>query len=401
MRTLLRILALLLPLALLLAACGDGADDLGGPPAESETEDVPAPAPEPEPEPDDGDGDDVASGDLRPMTFVAAAAIHLPNEQVGVYAVAKELGYFEDEGLDVTLELADGSTAAVQAVASGSGDVTGADVSAVLSAGQQGVPIKAVGGLVQNWPWRIAVAEDSDIQSAEDLDGRAVGVISLASGSNPFARAFIDSAGLVPEDDVAIIPVGLGPPAAAAMESGEVDALAFFTQAYATLENAGFTYRFLDNPPEFDLLRSLVFTVSDRLIEQEPETVEAFGRAAYRALLFSAANPEAAMRIGYNQIPDLLPESGDPEEAIEDDTRALEAWLQTAVPEEGQPADWGEWGDISQEEWDATQSFTIEAGQIDDRVDLDRVWDPSLLDGMNDWDRDEVLDQADGYEVSA
>lgn len=379
MSKLLRVVALLVSM-LLLVACNGGGDGEGADP------------------PDDGTDtgqEDGAPDELRPFTFVAAAAIHLPNEQVAVYAVGEELGFFEEEGLDVSLELADGSTAAVQAVAAGSGDATGADVSAVLTAGQQGVPIKAVGGLVQNWPWRIAVPPGSDIESGEDLAGRSVGVISLASGSNPFARAFVESFGLVPEDDVAIVPVGIGPPAAAAIESGEADALALFTQAYATLENAGFEYRYLDNPPDFDLLRSLVFTVRDDMLENESEVVAAFGRAAYRSLLYSAANPQAAMRAGYSQIPDLLPESGDPDENLEADVRAFEAWLETAVPPEGSPEDWGDWGDITQEEWDATQEFTINAGTISAPVDLDQVWDPSLLDEMNDWDRDEVLELAD------
>lgn len=344
-------------------------------------------------------GEETGDGELRPFTFVAPAAVNLPNEQVGVYAVAKELGFFEEEGLDVRLELADGSTAAVQAVASGSGDATAADVSAVLTAGQQGVPVKAVGGLVQNWPWVVAVLPDSSIQTGADLAGGSIGVISLASGSNPYARAFVEAHGLVPEQDVQVVPVGIGPPAAAAIEQGEVDALALFTQAYATLENAGFQFRYLDNPPGFELLHSLVFTVPNEMIEQDPEIVAGFGRAAYKALLFSAANPEAAMRIGYRQLPDLLPDSGDPEERLDEDVRALQAWLDTAVPMTGEPADWGDWGDITQEEWDATQQFTVNAGTIDAPVDLARVWDPSFLDEMNDWDRAQVLQQADGYEA--
>lgn len=334
---------------------------------------------------------------LRRFTFVAPAAVNLPNDQVAVYAVGKELGFFEAEGLDVRLELADGSTAAVQAVASGSADATAADVSAVLTAGQQGVPVKAIGGLVQNWPWVVAVRPDSDIQSGVDLAAGSIGVISLASGSNPYARAFVEAHGLVPEQDVGIVPVGIGPPAAAAIEQGDVDALALFTQAYATLENAGFEFRYLDNPPEFDLLYSLVFTVRDELVEDDPEVAAGFGRAAYRALLFSAANPEAAMRAGYQQIPDLLPDSGDPEENLDNDVRALQAWLDTAIPRDGQPADWGDWGAISQQQWDATQQFTVEAGTIEAPVELDRVWDPSLLDEMNGWDRTAVLQLAADY----
>lgn len=375
---------------LVLGACSPAERADVPPPEADPTADTPA---------DDRTED---SGDteeeLRPFVMASGPTVAQPNEQVGVYAVAEQLGFFEEEGLDVELVLVGGSTEMLQAVAGGEADTAAADGSAILSAVEAGVPISAYGGLVQNWPWRIGVLADGEVQAPEDLRGRSIGVISLASGSNPYARAWAESFGLAPEQDVDIVPVGIGPPAAAALESGEADALALFTQAYVTLENAGFEFEYFDNPPEFDLLRSITFSARDEMLADEPEVLASFGRAAYRALLFSAANPEAAMRIGYEVIPDLLPESGDPEENLAADVAALQAWIDTAVPQEGGPEDWGEWGTITEEEWQQTMEFTEFAGQIQGDVPLDEVWDPTLLDQMNDWDREEVLQAAEDWQ---
>lgn len=337
-------------------------------------------------------GGDGASGPAE-LTFVIPSAVVAPKEEVAVVAVGQAMGYFEEEDLTVDTVNADGSVAAVQAVAGGNGDITPADAGSILAGIQSNVPVKAIGGLVQNWPWRIATLPGSDITSGEDLSGTDLGVISLASGSAPYARAFINEAGLDPESDVNLLPVGVGAQAAAALTGGDVDALALYTQAYQLIEDSGTELEYLDNPDIFDDIRSLTFAASDSAIEDDSDVYERFLRAAYKSLLFSAANPEAAMRMGYEAYPALLG-GADPESRIASDVSSLTAWLATSTPSEGEPADWSDWGAISEEEWQATQEYTVGAGQIREEIELDRVWDGSLLEAANDFDADAVLQQA-------
>ena len=330
------------------------------------------------------------------LTFVIASTVIGPKEEVAVYAVADEMGYFEDEGITVKTANSDGSVAAVQAVGTGKGDVTAADTGSILAAVEKGVDVKAVGGLVQNWPWQVATLPGSDIKSAADLKGKKVGVISLASGSAPYARAFIKSGGLNPESDVELLPVGVGAQATTALTSGDVDALALYGQAYTVIENAGTKLAYLDNPDIFDGIRSLSFVISDEAIEDNKETYEGFLRASYKAMLFSAQNPEAAMRIGYKKFPSIL--GGDSVDArLADDVLNLEAWLASATPTSGEPGSWTEWGAIDDDDWKKTQEYTLEAGQIKAEVKLDDVWDPSLLESANDFDAAEVTEQADDW----
>jgi len=343
-----------------------------------------------------GGGGGASDGGTDDLTFVIASTVIGPKEEVAVFAVAQELGYFEDEGIKVKTANSDGSVAAVQAVGTGKGDITAADTGSILAAVEKNVGVTAVGGLVQNWPWQFATLPGSDVTSAADLKGKKVGVISLASGSAPYARAFIKSAGLEPDADVQLLPVGVGAQAATALTNGDVDALALYSQAYAVIENEGTELAYLDNPEIFDGIRSLSFTVGTQALKENKDAYEGFLRAAYKAMLFSAENPEAAMRIGYQVFPSIL--GGETvDKRLANDVRSLEAWLATGTPTTGEPATWSDWGAIPDADWQKTQDYTLEAGQITGEVDLDEVWDPSLLEAANDFDAAEVIKQADDW----
>lgn len=333
------------------------------------------------------------SSDGDDLTMVIASAVIGPKEEVAVFAVAEELGYFKDEGITVKTENTDGSVAAVQAVGTGKGDITAADTGSILAAVEKNVEVSTIGGLVQNWPWEMATLPGSDITGAADLAGKKVGVISLASGSAPYARAFIKSGGLDPDRDVELLPVGVGAQAITALTSGDVDALALYGQAYAVIENEGTALAYLDNPEVFDGIRSLSFAVGADALKDDPDAYAGFLRAAYKAMLFSAENPEAAMRIGYEVFPSILGGKS-VEDRLADDVINLEAWLASATPPTGEPASWTGWGAMPDGDWTATQDYTLEAGQISAEIPLDEVWDPSLLEQANDFDAAEVIKQA-------
>ncbi|GEL21103.1 exported protein [Pseudonocardia sulfidoxydans NBRC 16205] len=341
-------------------------------------------------------GSSSGGGEPTKLTMAIASAVIGPKEEVAVYAVAQKMGYFSEEGLTVDTINADGSVAAIQAVASGSGSITAADAGSGLAAAQKNVPITAIGGLVQNWPWQIATKPDSPVKAAADLKGKKLGVISLASGSAPYARAFVKSAGLDPATDVELVPVGVGAQAAAALNGGQVDALALYTQAYTVIELAGTKLAYLDNPDIFDGIRSLTFTVATDAFKDNPEAYGKFLRAAYKAMLFSASNPEAAMRIGYEVFPQILG-GADPATRLAGDTQTLEAWIKTATPTTGEPSSWKDWGAISDAEWAKTQSYTQEAGQITAPIQIDELWDPSQLATANQFDSAAVVKQAADY----
>ncbi|MDX3243370.1 ABC transporter substrate-binding protein [Streptomyces sp. ME18-1-4] len=336
------------------------------------------------------DGD---PGGPAQLDLAIPSAVIAPKEEVATYAVGDAEGYLSAEKLKVNVINTDGSVAAVQAVASGSADIAPADAGAILAAREKGVPVKAVGGLVRNWPWRMAVQPDSDIKTAADLEGKKVGVISLASGSAIYARAYAADAGLDAAKDVDLLPVGVGAQALSALESGKVDVLALYTQAFTTIENTGTEFRYLDNSAAFDGIRSLTFAVTEKTLKEKKDVLTRYLRASYKALLFSAVNPEAAMRDGYRAFPQLLT-GKKADDRIGDDTKTLQAWIKTAVPASGEPASFKDWGAISDAEWSRTVAYTTTSGQITKDVSLPQLWDDSLLNGANDFDSAAVVEKA-------
>ncbi|MEU9290936.1 ABC transporter substrate-binding protein [Streptomyces sp. NPDC048275] len=331
------------------------------------------------------------------LDLAIPSAVIAPKEEVATYAVGDAEGYFSEEKLKVDVINTDGSVAAVQAVASGSADITPADAGAILAAREKGVPVKAIGGLVRNWPWRMAVQPDSEIKTPADLKGKKIGVISLASGSAIYARAYAGDAGLDVAKDIELLPVGVGAQALSALENGKVDVLALYTQAYTTIENTGTEFRYLDNSDAFEGIRSLTFAVTEKTLKEKKDALTRYLRASYKALLFSSVNPEAAMRDGYRAFPQLLT-GKKADDRIGDDTKTLQAWIKTAVPATGEPESFKDWGAISDEEWNKTVAYTKTSGQITKDVPLPELWDGGLLKGANGFDSAAVIEKAKAAE---
>lgn len=357
-------------------------------------------APEPEP--------------ARVVVLSPTATVELQQE-VSPFAVSALAGYLDAEALTVETRNVDGSTAAIQALVSGDASIALAGAEATIAAVDKGVPIKIVGALTVNFPYYIATLSDSGIAEVGDLAGKKIGVVSLSSASYPFARGVVEAGGLDAENDVEYIPLGGVATAVTALEGGEVDALAYYTRAYAVIENQGIELSYLPNPPMFDELFSVVIVTTDDMLANNPDVVARYGRAVYKALLFSAVNPQASVEMAYEYFPVLVRDGSEPADQIDDDVRSFGAYLLSVLPldtvEAGDRTNWGQvpedlveyvstdyvWGALEDSRLDAVQQFAITTGSITEPLELSAFWDPSLIEAMNDWDRAEVVADATNW----
>jgi NitT/TauT family transport system substrate-binding protein len=261
----------------------------------------------------DGDGPDGSVGngggsgseELRSIRvgtipIVDTAAIYLGVEQ----------GFFEDRDIDVELISGSGGVTAVPGVISGDYDFAFGNVTSILLAEWQDLPLRivtngvATAGDAAGDFSQVMVPADSPILTAADLQGRTVSVNNLENigevtirkaieddGGDPFGVTFVE----VPFPDMP-----------AALAAGDVDA-AWLVEPFVTVA-AGQGARSVLAPfaePIPDLTVAVYFT-TEQLIQEDPDLVDDFQAAMGESLAYADDNPDEVRRIilTYTQVPD-------------------------------------------------------------------------------------------------
>ncbi|MFE5294071.1 ABC transporter substrate-binding protein [Isoptericola sp. NPDC056618] len=252
-----------------------------------------------------GDPEPAASGDggLTPVTVGVIPIVDVAPVYLGV-----EQGFFEDEGLDVTLELAQGGAAIVPAVVSGEYEFGFSNVTSLLLASQQGLPLKVVapGNLTTGEVGKdfaaVVAMPDSGIEDAADLAGKTVAVNTLNNIGDTTVSAVVDAAG-GDASKVEFVEMGF-PDMPAAVESGQVDA-AWILEPHLTralqsgAEPVSWNYAEVDP----NLLIAAYFT-SEQQIAKDPETVDAFTAALKESLSYAEEHPDETRAVldSYTEI---------------------------------------------------------------------------------------------------
>ena len=113
------------------------------------------------------------------------------------FFLAEDNGYFADAGIEMVMDQGNGSGAAVGAVAGGAYDVGFGDINALTQLAATN-PDEAPIGVYQMFnkpPFTVAVMADSDIMTAEDLEGRLLGG-AANDGALKLWPAFAEIAGI-------------------------------------------------------------------------------------------------------------------------------------------------------------------------------------------------------------
>ena len=135
---------------------------------------------------------------------------------------AFEKGIFKENGLDVDLQPINGgaqTSAAILANQIQIGQFGGAEA---LSANAGGADLVLVANLAPVYPYKLYAAKG--ITSIAGLKGKKVGVSNAGGSSDIATRAALKSAGLDPDKDVTIVPVGSHANRTAALLAGSIDA---------------------------------------------------------------------------------------------------------------------------------------------------------------------------------
>jgi NitT/TauT family transport system substrate-binding protein len=308
------------------------------------------------------------------------------------FAVAVKMGWFKNDGIEVTVVPLAGSQATVQNVASRELAFALADLPALAGARAQGLKAKIYYTAYQGNHFRLAVPAESSIQKVSDLKGKTIGVISMGSGVL-FAKAAVASAGLDPEKDIRIVVAGEGAQTAAMVRSKQVDALSQFDTQYAMVENAGIKLRLLD-AGEIDHYPSSGLLGLEETIRTHRKEAIALARGYAKGTIFAMNNPEATVRILYEVFPQARPTGKDEATAIRDDIKVLQARIANWRLENGGVKRWGE---SSEARCSQYLDLLRKWGVIKEKLSVQDVVTNELIDEINNFDSNSVVAEAKVY----
>lgn len=215
--------------------------------------------------------------------------------------LTERLGYFKEQGLNVTITDFGGGAKSLQSLVGGSADVVTGAYEHTIRMQAKGQDITAVLELGRFPGIVLAVRKDkaAQVKSFKDLKGFKIGVTAPGSSTNFFVNALIAREGLKP-DDVAIIGVGTGLSAVAAMKKGELDAMSNLDPVMTKLTQDGDVVVLADSRTEEGNMKlfggnnpaAVVYLKRD-FIAKYPLTTQAIVNAFYKTTKWlEKASPE-------------------------------------------------------------------------------------------------------------
>lgn len=327
-------------LTLLLAACTSGGD--AGAPAPTET---PAAsqttATEAAPE---------TSGELTQLTFQLN---WVPGGFNAGFAAARELGYYEEEGLFVAIVPGNGSGTTAQLAAAGNANLAYADSVATTNLIARDAPMKVISTLYQSAPAQLTALVDSGIDNISDFEGKTIAYATGAAEAPMLPLLWEandidpDSLELVGSPRESLVPQLL---------EGQVDAIVGSSDFYSIqLADRG------AETVDFPFYEYGVATVSTSIfantawLEQNPEVTKSFVRASLRGWELALNDPQAAI----DALVALFPDT-DPEQALKE----LEATIPLFCANEAEYV-----GKATEEAWQRHQDVLSAVGTLPPDVD--------------------------------
>jgi len=223
--------------------------------------------------------------------------------------IARQLGYFDSEGLDVTVIDGGGGSNAVNTLVGGGAQIGLVGIKLASQAVEKGQPLKVVGTAIQGFPNYLVVQraeyEKSGLTPTSPLaakvaflKGKTIAVNDIGGSSGEFAR-YVLNAAQVPADKVTLINMTSTAGRLAALKRGRIDAIIGGQPEPETAIAGGYGVM-LVNPkadlPGLGKLDYMVQVVRADYLKQNPAIVEHYLRAIKRSEDLVKDHPDEAKR---------------------------------------------------------------------------------------------------------
>ncbi len=217
-------------------------------------------------------------------------------QMVPIY-MAQEMGYYKEEGLDVTLNYSKGSSDAARQLAAGNVDWGIFSSAATMQTIQRGFPLKAIMQVYYPDTFDIIVPANSDIKSMADMKGKTIGLSDLAGGEVPMTRASIVETGLKEGEDVKLVVAGEGDPTTIrSFETDRIQAYAGAKRDLLLIPAQGIETRSI-TPAAIAAFPGDALSVRAETYDNDPELLVKFVRATLKGRQWGMDNPDKAFEL--------------------------------------------------------------------------------------------------------
>ncbi|MDD3894792.1 MAG: ABC transporter substrate-binding protein [Syntrophomonadaceae bacterium] len=286
----------------------------------------------------------------------------VPNTNHTGLFVAKDLGYYADEGLEVEIiQPGDGGTA--QLIGAGTGEFGISYQEDVTAARSQNIPVVAIAAVIQHNTSGFASLKSSNITTPADFSGKTYG--GWGSPAETAVLKAIMEADNADFSTVNIMNIGSFD-FFTSLEKGVDFAWIFkgWTGIEAQLRNVELNFiRLSEIDPVFDYYTPVIIASEDTL-EKNPQLAEKFMRATSKGYSYCIENPEKAADI----LLDNAPESD--RELLIESQKYLAAEYKADAPR---------WGEMKPEVWKNYADFMFANNLIDKKIKAEAAFTNQFL----------------------
>ncbi|WP_372094879.1 ABC transporter substrate-binding protein [Tistrella mobilis] len=289
----------------------------------------------------------------------------LPQAQFAGFYVAKAKGFYEAEGLDMTINPGGPNLNAEALVASGADTFgLGSGTEAVLHARAKGLPLICIGMSQQKTPFAFVARETSGIKTIEDFKGKKVATWFTGPQYTLYS---VLAAAKIKQSELTIIPQ---PVSMAPFVEGEFDvATVTFYNELNTLKEQGITDLTVFTPDDYGVTTQQdSFITSEKIATEKPELVQGFLNATLKGWKYAFEHKAEAIDIVMAAAEGL--ERKHQEAMLDEIERLMVA---------GRAADEG-LGALDMASIEKVQTDLVGFGALKEAVDLKAAFDESFWD---------------------
>ncbi|PCR92366.1 ABC transporter substrate-binding protein [Natrinema ejinorense] len=289
-----------------------------------------------------------------------------PNGFQSPYFLAREAGFYREEGLEVEFLEGHGSPYAVERAARGGADIALAGASAVLAKQSEGVEPLAVAAVTQKTPAAVYTLRDvfgEPLTEPEQLAGRTVA--PSATKTRILAAQLLENAGVRDEVELLSVDPHTHHRVQHKVLDGTVDAaVGVVTNGIELGREHG---RTPDELPigEFLDIYGMTLVTGPAFADEQPETVRSFLRATARGWAVATRDPERAVDALVDRNATL--ERRRAIEQLKFETAAHRLQFTPHVGEHG-------WGTQERARWRRLGETLAETALLEGSIDPDAAW---------------------------